>query len=106
MFVLCIAQLGPFLILLPSVAWLFWSGENLTGSLLLVWSLLVGTMDNFLRPMLIKRGVDLPLLLIMSGVMGGLVAFGLVGIFAGPVILAVSYTLLADWVGQGSEAQP
>jgi len=105
-FVLCIAQLGPILILLPSVAWVFWSGDKVTGSLLLVWSLLVGSLDNFLRPVLIRKGVDLPLVLIMSGVMGGLIAFGIVGIFAGPVILAVTYTLLAEWVGQEPETQP
>lgn len=51
-------------------------------------------MDNVLRPVLIRRGADLPLVLIFAGVIGGLLAFGLVGIFVGPVVLAVSYTLL------------
>ena len=101
-FVLCIAQLGPILIMLPCVGWLYWSGDSLWGSILLVWALLVGTMDNFLRPVLIRKGVDLPLLLIMSGVIGGLVAFGLIGIFVGPVVLAVNYMLLEDWVNRGA----
>jgi predicted PurR-regulated permease PerM len=65
---------------------------------MLVWTLVVGTLDNFLRPVLIRRGADLPLLLIFAGVIGGLVAFGVVGIFVGPVVLAVAYTLLDDWV--------
>jgi predicted PurR-regulated permease PerM len=65
---------------------------------MLVWALVVGLMDNFLRPVLIKRGADLPLLLIFAGVIGGLVAFGIVGIFVGPVVLAVAYTLLDSWV--------
>jgi predicted PurR-regulated permease PerM len=65
---------------------------------MLVWSLVVGLMDNFVRPALIKRGADLPFLLIFSGVVGGLMAFGLVGIFVGPVVLAVAYTLLNDWI--------
>jgi predicted PurR-regulated permease PerM len=56
-------------------------------------------MDNFLRPVLIRRGADLPLLLIFAGVVGGLVAFGIVGIFVGPVVLAVAYTLIDNWVG-------
>jgi predicted PurR-regulated permease PerM len=60
-------------------------------------------MDNFLRPILIRRGADLPLLLILAGVIGGLVAFGLVGIFVGPVLLAVAYKLLEDWI---AEADP
>jgi predicted PurR-regulated permease PerM len=52
-----------------------------------------------LRPVLIKRGADLPLLLIMAGVIGGVLAFGIVGLFIGPVLLAVSWTLLSSWVG-------
>ncbi len=91
MFILCIAQLGPALILFPAVAWLFWSDQTLWGSVLLVWSLVVVTLDNFLRPILIKKGADLPLLLIFAGVIGGLVAFGIIGLFIGPVVLAVTY---------------
>jgi predicted PurR-regulated permease PerM len=55
-------------------------------------------MDNFLRPMLIRKGADLPLLLIFAGVIGGLLAFGIIGLFVGPVVLAVSYTLLNEWM--------
>jgi predicted PurR-regulated permease PerM len=67
------------------------------GTILLVWSLVVVTMDNVLRPVLIKRSADLPLLLIFAGVIGALLAFGLVGIFVGPVVLAVAYTLFKAW---------
>jgi len=59
-------------------------------------------MDNFLRPILIKRGADLPLLLIFAGVIGGLLAFGLIGIFVGPVVLAVADTLLTAWIDRGA----
>lgn len=100
MFVLCLAQIGPLLVLLAATGWLFWSGSTGWGSFLLVWSLVVGLMDNVLRPVLIRRGADLPLLLIIAGVVGGLLAFGLIGIFVGPVVLAVSYTLLDAWVRQ------
>jgi predicted PurR-regulated permease PerM len=99
MFALCIAQLGPILVLLSATAWAYYSLGTGWGTFLLVWSLVVGLMDNFLRPVLIRRGADLPLLLIFAGVIGGLVAFGIVGIFVGPVLLAVAYTLLDDWVG-------
>jgi predicted PurR-regulated permease PerM len=106
MLLLCIAQLGPALVLFPAVAWVYWSGETGWGTFLLLWSLVVGTMDNFLRPVLIKRGADLPLLLIFGGVIGGLLAFGLIGIFVGPVVLAVAYTLLGEWIKLGeAEAQ-
>ena len=98
MFMLCIAQLGPVLVLLPAVAWLYWTGDNGWGTVLLVIMLVVATMDNVLRPMLIRMGADLPLLLIFSGVVGGLLAFGLIGIFIGPVVLAVAYTLMEAWI--------
>jgi predicted PurR-regulated permease PerM len=68
------------------------------GAALLVWTIGVGTMDNILRPFLIRKGADLPMLLIFAGVIGGLSAFGIVGLFVGPVVLAVTYTLLKDWV--------
>lgn len=102
MLFLCIAQIGPSPVLVPAVIWLYWSGETAWGTFLLVWSLIVVTMDGVLRPMLIQRGANLPLLLIFAGVIGGLLAFGLVGIFVGPVVLAVAYTLLKAWVNDRS----
>ncbi len=98
MLMLCIAQLGPALVLFPAVGWMYWTGDTAWATFLLVWSLIVGSLDNFLRPMLIKRGADLPLLLIFAGVIGGMLGFGLVGIFVGPVVLAVTYTLLEAWI--------
>lgn len=95
---LCIAQLGPSPVLVPAVIWLYWRGETAWGTFLLVWTVIVVTMDNVLRPLLIKRGADLPLLLVFAGVVGGLLAFGLVGVFVGPVVLAVAYTLLRAWI--------
>ncbi|MBN8509773.1 MAG: AI-2E family transporter YdiK [Burkholderiales bacterium] len=104
MLLLCIAQLGPALVLFPAVAWMFWKGDTAWAVFLLVWSLIVVTMDNFLRPWLIQKGADLPLLLIFAGVIGGLLAFGLVGIFVGPVVLAVAYRLLGNWIDSGPAA--
>jgi predicted PurR-regulated permease PerM len=98
MLMFCIAQLGPSLVLFPAVAWMYWMGDTGWATFLLIWSIFVGTMDNFLRPFLIKKGADLPLLLIFAGVIGGMLGFGLVGIFVGPVVLAVTYTLLLAWI--------
>ena len=98
MLILCLAQLGPLLVLVPSVIWLYWSGQPVWGTVLIAFSAVAGTIDNVLRPILIRRGADLPLLLIFSGVIGGLVAFGVIGLFIGPVVLAVTYTLLRAWV--------
>jgi len=102
--VFCIAQLGPSLPMLGGVAWLYYIDANVAASLLLVWTLVVASLDNVLRPILIRRGADLPLLLIMAGVIGGLLGFGLVGLFVGPVILAVAYTLIGAWVDEQDEA--
>ncbi len=100
MLMFCLAQVGPLVVLVPAVIWLYWSGDNVWGTVLLIWSGFVGTLDNFLRPYLIKKGADLPLLLIFSGVIGGLLSFGLLGIFVGPVVLAVTYKLLQSWVNE------
>jgi predicted PurR-regulated permease PerM len=100
MLMLCIAQIGPSLVLFPAVGWMFWQGDTSWAMFLLVWSVIVVSLDNFLRPMLIKRGADLPLLLIFAGVIGGLLSFGLIGIFVGPVALAVTYTLAQAWVSE------
>ncbi len=105
MFMLCIAQLGPAIVLVPVIAWTYWSGETGWGTFLLVWSIPVGALDNFLRPVLIRKGADLPLLLICVGVIGGLIGLGLVGIFIGPVVLSVTYTLLAAWVAEEPEPE-
>ncbi len=96
-FILCIAQVGPILVLLPCAIWVFSTGSHGLGIFLLVWTLFVGTIDNFLRPILIKKGADLPLILVFAGVIGGLIAFGLIGIFVGPVVLAVTHTLAEAW---------
>lgn len=107
MLMLCIAQAGPGFVMFPAVAWMYWQGDsNAWATFLLVWSLVVTTMDNFLRPMLIRRGADLPLLLIFVGVIGGLLSFGLIGIFVGPVALAVTYTLAQAWVAEVPDDQP
>jgi predicted PurR-regulated permease PerM len=97
--ILCIAQLGPGLVLIPAIGWLFWSGATGWGIFLLVWSVPVMTMDNFLRPILIRRGADLPLLLIFAGVLGGLLSMGVVGLFVGPVVLGVTWRLFEVWSG-------
>jgi len=104
-FLLCIAQVGPALVLIPSVIWMYWSGETLRATVLLVFSIVACTIDNIIRPFLIKKGAKLPLILIFAGVIGGLVAFGIIGLFIGPVVLAVIYTLLQSWVSEKAGAE-
>jgi predicted PurR-regulated permease PerM len=102
MFLLAVAQIGAGPVLACATVWMYWTGENGWGTALLVLTIVVGSLDNILRPILIRQGADLPLLLIFAGVIGGLITFGLVGIFVGPVVLAVTYTLLDSWM----EEQP
>jgi predicted PurR-regulated permease PerM len=106
MFLLTIAQVGPIPVLAGAAVWLFWQGQMVWGIVLLVWMGVVGSIDNVIRPILIRRGADLPMLLILAGVLGGLVAFGIIGLFVGPVVLAVTYTLLKIWVVTGPEGEP
>jgi predicted PurR-regulated permease PerM len=103
-FILAIAQLGPAIVimLIPIVIWVYSTSGAGWGTGFLVWAIFCATIDNFLRPLLIKRGVDLPILLVFAGVIGGLIAFGVIGLFIGPVALAVAYTLLVDWVSESN----
>jgi predicted PurR-regulated permease PerM len=98
LFFLCVAQVGPLPVLLPVILWLFWSGQTGWGIFLLVWAIPVSTLDAVMRSVLIQRGAHLPLLLVFAGVIGGLLSFGLVGLFVGPVVLAIAYTLLGAWL--------
>ena len=105
MLMLAISQIGVLPVLGPATLWLFWNGRSRWGVFLLVCTIVVVTMDNVLRAILIKKGADLPLLLIFTGVVGGLMAFGLIGLFVGPVVLAVAHKLLDAWVEE-EEGEP
>ena len=98
MFVLCASQIGPLPILTPVVIWAFASKGVGWGIFLIAWSVATELVNNVLRPVLLKKGVDLPVLVILAGVIGGLASFGTIGLFVGPVLLAVTYTLLKAWV--------
>lgn len=103
MFVLCLIQVGPGLVLVPAVIWMYYSGNGISATVLLFFTIVATTIDQFIRPILIRKGADLPLLLILAGVVGGLIAFGILGIFIGPTVLAVAYTLLNAWMREASD---
>lgn len=104
-FMLTIAQIGGGPILIPTAIWLFWKDSTGWGIAFSVWAIFVMSMDGFMRPILIRRNANLPLLLIFAGVIGGLIAFGIIGLFIGPVLLAVSYTLMKAWVEEDVEGE-
>ncbi|WP_343126617.1 AI-2E family transporter YdiK [Buchnera aphidicola] len=93
-------QIGPLPILLPSVIWLYWMNYPIKGTILLIWSLIICILDNVLRTFLIRLGVDFPVLLLLAGIIGGVVSFGLIGLFIGPVVLVISYRLIVIWMNE------
>lgn len=103
MFLFGIVQVGVVPVLILAVAWLYWQGSSGWATALLGWTFFVGTIDNVIRPILIQKGAQLPLLLVIAGVIGGLVSFGLVGIFVGPVVLGVGYMLFEAWLWEETE---
>ncbi|KAA0678018.1 AI-2E family transporter [Azospirillum brasilense] len=99
-FFLALVPMGLALIWLPAAIWLASQGRTAMAIFLVAWvGVLVGSLDNVLRPILIGRSSDLPFIIIFLGIVGGLVAFGLIGIFLGPTLLAVAYGLVREWSG-------
>ena len=100
-FFLMIIPAAGTVIWLPIALWLLAEGETGWAIFIALWFLLfVGTIDNWLRPVLISREVELPFVLIVFGIFGGLLAFGFIGVFIGPTLLATSYALVLDWLTQ------
>jgi predicted PurR-regulated permease PerM len=104
-FFLMIIPAAGTLIWLPVSLWLLIQDQSGYALFIAAWFLLfVGTLDNWLRPALISREVELPFVWIMLGIFGGLLAFGFIGIFLGPTLLATSYALLFDWLRQQQQS--
>ncbi|EHM02375.1 hypothetical protein HMPREF9946_01194 [Acetobacteraceae bacterium AT-5844] len=96
--IISILPIGAPVVWLPAALWLFSQGETFWGIFLLIYGAGgISSVDNVIRPWLISRGADLPLLLTILGALGGVFAFGFLGLFLGPVLLAVGFTLLRDW---------
>jgi predicted PurR-regulated permease PerM len=100
---LAVMQLPPLLVLLPVVAYVFSSHSTVTAVLFTIWALLVGASDNVLKPLLMGRGSNTPMLVLFMGSLGGFMAGGLLGLFVGAVVLSMGYTVFMAWV-EGSEA--
>ena len=96
--VLAIVQLPPILVLGPIAFWVFSVAEPVPATIFLVYSIIVSVSDAFLKPMLLGRGLDTPMLVILIGAIGGAIAMGIVGLFIGAVILALGYELLVTWM--------
>jgi predicted PurR-regulated permease PerM len=95
-----VMQVPLILLALPVVAYVFATESYQTALIFLIWNVVVGLSDNILRPLMLGRGLDVPMLVILVGVIGGVIVDGLLGLFLGPVLLAVSYVLLLEWLRQ------
>ncbi len=94
--------MGPVVLWLPAAGWLFYQGQTEWAIFMVLWgALVVSSVDNFLKPVLMSRGSNLPILFILLGVLGGAAAFGFVGVFLGPTLLAVGQGLLHEWIVAG-----
>ncbi|WP_248806313.1 AI-2E family transporter [Pseudomonas sp. MWU13-2100] len=105
-FLLSLIPMGPPLVWIPATAWLAWKGEYGMAVFLGIWgTFIISGVDNVLKPYLISRGGNLPLVIVLLGVFGGLIAFGFIGLFIGPTLLAVAYSLLIDWSASQSRRE-
>ncbi|CAL4318876.1 Putative transport protein YdiK [Buchnera aphidicola (Periphyllus testudinaceus)] len=100
---LSLIQIGSLPILIPIVFWLFWKKYFFYATFLLLWSFFLSILDNVLRCLFIKIGINLPSFLIISGVIGGFISFGMIGLFIGPVILDITYRIILSWMKEKSE---
>jgi len=104
-FFLAIVPMGPPLVWIPAAFWLFHQGSSGWGIFMVIWGIGVSSIDNFVKPWLISRGSTMPFLLILFGVIGGAVAFGFIGVFLGPTLLALGYRIIIEWLSKRAAAQ-
>lgn len=104
---------GPLLVTLPAAYWLYSQGSSAWAIFMIIWGVMDSSIDNVIKPLLIRRGVSTPMILVMLGLFGGVMAFGLIGLFIGPTVLALGYTLYVEWTSvvalttaQAASAQP
>ena len=97
-FFLSPVPIGPPLVWAPAAFWLFSAGHTGWGIFVLVWGVaVVSSVDNFIKPLIISRGSNLPFILVLLGILGGVIAFGFIGVFLGPTLLAIGFALIQDW---------
>lgn len=108
-FILCVMQLGPGLVLVPAVIWGWFSWPTSIAFALTVVAVPIMLVDNVLKPILMAKGLSTPMLVILIGVIGGTLSYGLLGLFLGPIVLSVFYELLRAWAWpprENTEAKP
>jgi predicted PurR-regulated permease PerM len=102
--VLGIIQIGPSIVIIPLIIWAWTAMETTTALLFTVYMIPVNLLDNILRPLVMGRGLDTPILIILIGVIGGTISYGITGLFLGPIVLAVIWELLMAWIREREHA--
>jgi predicted PurR-regulated permease PerM len=97
---LAVVQIGPIVVLIGTVIYVFSTADIFTAVIFLIWSIFVGLLDNVLKPVLLGRGVKVPMVVIFVGAIGGFLASGIIGLFVGSVILGLSFTLFKAWLAE------
>jgi predicted PurR-regulated permease PerM len=101
---LAIVQLPPILILAPIILYVFSVSSTTVAVIFMIWSILVSMSDAFLKPLLLGRGVEVPMLIILVGAIGGMIYSGIIGLFVGAVVLALGYELFRAWLEEEKQA--
>jgi len=105
-FFFSLVPMGPPLIWIPATIWLFYTKSVVWGIFMGIWGMfVVSGVDNIVKPYLISRGGNLPFILILLGVLGGVIAFGFIGVFLGPTLLAIGYSLISEWSSRKESAE-
>jgi predicted PurR-regulated permease PerM len=102
--ILGIIQIGPSILIIPLIIWAWTAMEATTALLFTVYMIPVNLIDNILRPLVMGRGLDTPILIILIGVIGGTISYGITGLFLGPIVLAVIWELLMAWIREREHA--
>jgi predicted PurR-regulated permease PerM len=101
----CIVQIGPAPVVIPAAIYVSFTADTTTTVLFAIWCLFVMLIDNFLKPILLGRGVDVPLIVVVLGAIGGLLTMGIIGLFIGAIVLVLGYTVLLIWLDGSATEQ-
>ncbi|UCC88832.1 MAG: AI-2E family transporter, partial [Anaerolineales bacterium] len=104
--ILAVVQIPPLLVLGPIIVYVFSTSSTITAILFAIWSILVGMSDAFLKPLLMGRGVDIPMLIIFIGAIGGFITSGVIGLFVGAIVFTAGYKLFLIWLHEETETEP
>ena len=106
-FILSLVPMGPVLVWGGAAAWLYSTGQTGWAIFMVVWGAgVISSVDNFVKPILMSRAGNLSMLLVVLGVFGGAIAFGFIGLFVGPALLAVGWSVVKEWLGDTGEKEP